>query len=259
MTSMTISELDPERDAAGVVALIRESDADDRHQRRGLAASRPDRCPNAAAQRAFVAEVGRRDRRSLDLPVRELLHRRDRARRSCGVGVRPRIAGGRDRLRALRGRARARVCALGAGRLLASVRRERRRASRSRGRAASSKSAREQESVLDPRTVPEAPPADVDLRRVADVDPHVVHAVDMTATRDMPSTEPIDAHSRTTSGSTHVLEHPLFTADGSFVAIRRRRAGRRLAALPRSRDRRGRQHVHRDAAAVPRTRARRSP
>jgi RimJ/RimL family protein N-acetyltransferase len=76
----------------------------------------------------------------------------------------------------------------------------------------------QQESVLDPRTVREAPAADVDLRRVADVDPHLVHAVDEAATRDQPSTEEIDAIPYD-EWVAHVLEHPLFTADGSFVAM----------------------------------------
>jgi GNAT superfamily N-acetyltransferase len=76
----------------------------------------------------------------------------------------------------------------------------------------------EQESVLDPRRVRDEPPADVDLRPVADVDPHLVHAVDEAATRDMPASEELEAIPYE-EWVAHVLDHPLFTADGSFVAM----------------------------------------
>ncbi len=76
----------------------------------------------------------------------------------------------------------------------------------------------EQESAIDPRLVSDEPPDGFDIRRVADVDPHLVHAVDEAATRDIPATEQIDAIPYD-EWVAHVLEHPLFTADGSFVAI----------------------------------------
>jgi GNAT superfamily N-acetyltransferase len=76
----------------------------------------------------------------------------------------------------------------------------------------------EAESVLDPRTVEERAAPHVDLRRVADVDPRLVYEADMAATRDMPSTEPIDEIPYE-EWVGHVLEHPLFTAEGSFVAM----------------------------------------
>jgi len=72
--------------------------------------------------------------------------------------------------------------------------------------------------VLDPRTVGQSPPAGVDLQRVADVDPRLVHAVDEAATRDMPSTEQNNAIPYE-EWVGHVLEHPLFTAAGSVVAM----------------------------------------
>jgi GNAT superfamily N-acetyltransferase len=76
----------------------------------------------------------------------------------------------------------------------------------------------EAESVLDPRTVDERPPPDVDLRPVADVDPRLAYEVDVAATRDMPSTETIDEIPYE-EWIGHVLEHPFFTAEGSYVAM----------------------------------------
>ena len=76
----------------------------------------------------------------------------------------------------------------------------------------------ERESLLDPRRVAETPQPDVELRRVADVDPRLVHAVDEAATRDVPATAQIDAIPYD-EWVGHVLEHPLFTSEGSFVAM----------------------------------------
>jgi GNAT superfamily N-acetyltransferase len=76
----------------------------------------------------------------------------------------------------------------------------------------------EAESVLDPRTVDERPAPDVDLRRVADVDPSLVYEADIAATRDMPSTEPIDEIPYE-EWVEHVLDYPFFTAEGSYVAM----------------------------------------
>lgn len=75
----------------------------------------------------------------------------------------------------------------------------------------------EAESILDPRAV-STRPADVDLRAVADVDPKLVYDVDMGATRDMPSLEPFEGMPYE-EWEQHVLEHPLFTPEGSFVAM----------------------------------------
>jgi GNAT superfamily N-acetyltransferase len=75
----------------------------------------------------------------------------------------------------------------------------------------------EQALVLDPRDVHEPPPADVDLRPVRAIDPHDLHLVDETATRDMPQLEVIESIPYD-EWEQHVLEHPLFTLDGSFVA-----------------------------------------
>ena len=74
------------------------------------------------------------------------------------------------------------------------------------------------ESALDPRDVREAPSPDVDLRPVSAVDPRLVYNVDLEATLDMPQTEPVD-HVPYGEWENHVLRHPSFTAEGSFVAI----------------------------------------
>ena len=76
----------------------------------------------------------------------------------------------------------------------------------------------ETESVLDPREVREAPSTGADLRPVAAVDPRLVYDVDLEATLDMPQTEQID-HIPYEEWEHHVLRHPLFTPEGSFVAI----------------------------------------
>ena len=76
----------------------------------------------------------------------------------------------------------------------------------------------EAEAVLDPRAVRETPDSTVDLRPVGEVDPRLVHAVDLEATLDMPSTEPIKDIPYD-EWEQHVLQHPLFTTEGSFVAM----------------------------------------
>jgi Acetyltransferase (GNAT) family. len=73
-------------------------------------------------------------------------------------------------------------------------------------------------SVLDPRTVSAGPPTGIDIQPVRDVDPRLVYAVDEAATRDMPLTEPFDEVPYE-EWVGHVLDHPLFTLDGSFVAL----------------------------------------
>ena len=74
----------------------------------------------------------------------------------------------------------------------------------------------ETESALDPRTVAEQPVGDV--RAVSAIDPRLAYIVDIEATHDMPSTEEFEgmAYEEWTE---HVLDHPLFTPDGSFVAF----------------------------------------
>lgn len=76
----------------------------------------------------------------------------------------------------------------------------------------------EAESVLDPRTVTERPSPHLDLRPLTDVDPRLAYEVDIAATRDMPSTEPIDEIPYE-EWVGHVLESPFFTPAGSYVAL----------------------------------------
>jgi len=76
----------------------------------------------------------------------------------------------------------------------------------------------EAESAVDPRTITERPPADVDLRPVSAVDPRLVHAVDVEATGDMPATEPFEDIPYD-EWEQHVLRNPVFTPEGSFVVI----------------------------------------
>lgn len=74
----------------------------------------------------------------------------------------------------------------------------------------------ETESELDPRTVIERPTGDV--RPVSSLDPRLAYIIDMEATRDMPATEPFDGMPYE-EWEDHVLRHPLFTPEGSFVAF----------------------------------------
>ena len=75
----------------------------------------------------------------------------------------------------------------------------------------------EQESVLDPRTITQLPPPELELRTIADADPRDVYDVDLTATRDVPLVEPFDDIPYD-EWEDHVLRHPHFTAEGSFLA-----------------------------------------
>jgi GNAT superfamily N-acetyltransferase len=76
----------------------------------------------------------------------------------------------------------------------------------------------ETEAVLDPRDVVEEPPRDVELVPVRDADPRLVWQVDVESTLDMPQSEPVDDIPYE-EWVEHVLENPLFTPDGSFVAM----------------------------------------
>jgi GNAT superfamily N-acetyltransferase len=76
----------------------------------------------------------------------------------------------------------------------------------------------EQWAVLDPRLLHTEPPTDVDLRPLGSVDPHLAHAVDMEASRDMPSIEEID-DMQYDDWARFVLDHPLLTLDGSVLAF----------------------------------------
>ncbi len=209
---MTIRELDPERDAAGVVATIRDamptavvSPASWLHREQTV--------PERSRQRGFVAEVdGRIVGRALarfenlfsdatDLSFVLVTVAREHRRRGIGA--------------ALYDAALAHALTLAPARLLTSVNEDGIPFARARGFV---EERSQQEAALDPRTVTELPASDIDLRAVADVDPHLVYTVDLEATRDQPATEEITAMPYE-EWEQHTLEHPLFTADGSFVAI----------------------------------------
>jgi GNAT superfamily N-acetyltransferase len=211
---MTIRELDPERDAAGVVAVVRDalptaviSPASWLHREQTV--------PERSRQRGFVAEVdGRIVGRALarlenlfseDTELGFVLVTVARSHRRRGVGA------------ALYDAVFDHATALGPARLLTSVYEDEEgfRFARARGFR---EEREQQEAVLDPRTVTELPAADVDLRAVADVDPRLVYAADLEATRDMPATETITAMPYE-EWEQHTIQHPLFTADGSFVAM----------------------------------------
>jgi GNAT superfamily N-acetyltransferase len=76
----------------------------------------------------------------------------------------------------------------------------------------------ERESILDPRSVAETPPAETDLRPVKKVDLRDVHRIDAESTLDVPATETIDDIPYD-EWLQHVPAHPLFTDEGSFVAF----------------------------------------
>ncbi len=211
---MTIRELVPERDAAGVVWVIRDalptavvSPASWLHREQTI--------PKRSRQRSFVAEVdGRIVGRALarlenlfseDTELGFVMATVARSHRRRGIGG------------ALYDAALQHAMALGPARLLTSVYEDEDGTRFARARGFREERA-QQEAVLDPRTVTELPPADVDLRPITDVDPHLVHEVDLEATRDMPSTETIDAMPYE-EWEQHTIQHPLFTAEGSFVAM----------------------------------------
>ncbi len=74
----------------------------------------------------------------------------------------------------------------------------------------------ETESALDPRAVTEQ--ATGDVRPVSTIDPRLAYIVDIEATHDMPSTEQFEGMPYE-EWTEHVLDHPLFTPEGSFVAF----------------------------------------
>jgi GNAT superfamily N-acetyltransferase len=212
MASMTIRELEPERDAAGVVAVIRDalptavvSPASWQH--------REETVPERSRQRSFVAEVdggivGRALARfenlfSDDTELGFIMATVAHSHRRHGIGA------------ALYDAAFEHARSLGPARLLTSVYEDGVRFARARG---FSEERAQQEAVLDPRTVTERPAPDVDLRPMTDVDPHLVYAADLEATCDMPATEEITAMPYE-EWEQHTVQHPLFTVEGSFVAM----------------------------------------
>jgi GNAT superfamily N-acetyltransferase len=71
-------------------------------------------------------------------------------------------------------------------------------------------------SVLEPGTVTGT--VDPGVRPVTEVDPRLVYELDLEATADMPSSEPV-ADMPYEEWERHVIRHPLFAPAGSFVAF----------------------------------------
>jgi GNAT superfamily N-acetyltransferase len=212
MHDASIRELDPERDAEPVVALIRTNDA---HNVISAAswAHRFRTVPDRAQQRAWVAEIDRQvvgyvfgfknffTRDSTSVLGRVIVATSHRRR---GLGT---------TLHALLDE---HASALAAGSILSHF------VENPAGIAFAThlgyhEARAEQESVLDPRTITQLPPPDLELRTIADADPRDVYDVDLTATRDVPLVEPVDEIPYD-EWEDHVLGHPHFTAEGSFLA-----------------------------------------
>jgi len=213
MASMTIRPLDEDRDAAGIVELIREtvptavvSVESWLHRERTL--------PERAEYRSWVAESDGRvvgesyvlrnfftegSRNGfLDVGVRES-HRRQ------GIGAELyELALAHARALELEG-VIARFYETDAGTAFAAAR--------------GFRLVRvDLESSVDPRAVTELPDPAVELVPVSELDPRLVYEVDVETSLDIPQTEQID-HIPYDEWLGHVLEHPLFQAEGSFCAM----------------------------------------
>jgi GNAT superfamily N-acetyltransferase len=210
---MTIRDLEPERDAEDIVEILREASPLIVLSRDSWL-HRVRTIPKRAEQAGWVAEVGGQVVGN-GWAFRTFFSEGSTSAQ-CAVNVRAshRRAGIGSDLYEL---VSAHVEALGAATLLASFPESDDGVAFATARGFREERA-EAESVLDPRTVEERAAPHLDLRRVADVDPRLVYEADMAATRDMPSTEPIDEIPYE-EWVGHVLEHPLFTAEGSFVAM----------------------------------------
>ena len=213
MHTPSIREVDPERDAEGLVELEREA-------RPTIVTSpaawlhRELTIPPRAKLRAWVAEDD-------GLIVGEsyaLLTFFSQGSETALVGVTVRASHRRQGLGArLYELASHHAAAIGASSQLAKFHENDAGVAFARARGFAEVRA-EAESAVDPRTITDRPPAGVDLRTVSEVDPRLVHAVDLDATRDMPATEPVEDIPYD-EWEQHVLQHPLFTAEGSFVAM----------------------------------------
>ena len=73
-------------------------------------------------------------------------------------------------------------------------------------------------SILDPREVDEQPAGSVELVPAGDLDPRELHRIDEEATRDMPAVEETKAIPYN-EWLSFVWNDPLFTRDGSFGAV----------------------------------------
>lgn len=209
---MKIRELDPERDAPGVVEIVRERSpaitvnvASWLHRER----TTPDRC----RARSWVAEVGGR----VAGYVETYLHPFNGDLGHAYVNVEVAAAhGGRGIGAALfeHGEAYARTLD---PKLLVTAFTENDDGVRFAEQRGLSLARAEQIAVVDPRNARETPPDGVDLRTARDIDPHDLYVVDEASVRDMPALGEI-AELQYDEWRTQVLDHPLFTLDGTFVA-----------------------------------------
>jgi GNAT superfamily N-acetyltransferase len=210
---MTIRESDPERDADDIVELLREAFPHGVFSRDAWL-HRVRTIPERARQASWVAEAG--GKVVGNSWAFRTFFSEDSTSAQCSVNVRAshrrRGIGG-----ALYERMLAHLEALGVTEALASFPEADAGVAFATARGFREERA-ETEAVLDPRTVEERPAPAVDLRSVAAIDPRLAYEVDIAATRDMPSTEIIDEIPYE-EWRGHVFDYPLFTAEGSYVAM----------------------------------------
>jgi GNAT superfamily N-acetyltransferase len=210
---MTIRPLDPARDADGLVAIVREAVPTATVNREAIL-HRIATVPERARLRIWVADVdgeaiGRAD---------AFMNFFSKGSRSCFVGVTVRSDHRRRGIASqLYELATAHAEELAAERLITNFFENPAGVAFALARGWHEVRA-ETESILDPRTVTEPPPTDVDLRTVSEVDPRLVYEVDVETTLDVPQTETVD-HIPYDEWEEFVLRNPLFAAEGSFVAM----------------------------------------
>ena len=213
MASMTIRPLEPDRDADDLVVLVRDA-VPTATVNRAAIVSRISAIPERAGLRIWIAEangeaIGRAD---------AFLNFFSKGSRTCFVGVTVRSDHRRRGIASeLYELCLAHAAELGAEGLITNFYEN--PAGVAFALAKGWREVRtETESILDPRTVTEAVPADVDLRPVAEVDPRLVWRVDAEATLDVPQTETADDIPYD-EWEEHVLRYPMFEPYGSFVAV----------------------------------------
>jgi GNAT superfamily N-acetyltransferase len=213
MASMTIRPLELDRDADDLVVLVREA-VPTATVNRAAIVSRISAVPERAGLRVWIAEVNGEAIGRADAFMNFL----SKGSRSCFVGVTVRS----DHRRRGVGAELHELCVgraeeLGAAGLITNFYEN--PAGVAFARALGWREVRaETESILDPRTVTEAAPTDVDLRPVTEVDPQLVWRVDVESSLDVPQTETVDDIPYE-EWEDHVLRYPIFEPDGSFVAV----------------------------------------
>jgi len=213
MASMTIRPLELERDADDLVLLVRDA-VPTAAVNRAAIVHRISSLPDRAGLRIWVAEVGGETVARADA----FMNFFSKGSRTCFIGITVRSD---HRRRGIASRLHE-LCVghaveLGADGLITNFYEN--PAGVAFALAYGWREVRaETESILDPRTAREQPPADVDLRPMPEVDPRLVWRVDAEATLDVPQTETVDDIPYD-EWEEHVLRHPLFEPEGSFVAV----------------------------------------